>query len=99
ALDRRRYELRFENPHVEGILDGGHNMLAIGTHILTLATQDEKLARRLKRWSDFADAWVENRAAVKALSKAATDDSDEPGPLDFLVPLEILVPADIENEE
>ena len=99
ALDRRRYELRFENPHVEGILDGGHNMLAIGTHILTLATQDEKLARRLKRWSDFADAWVENRAAVKALSKATNDDSDEPGPLDFLVPLEILVPADIENEE
>jgi hypothetical protein len=99
ALDRRRYELRFEDPHVEGILDGGHNMLAIGTHILTLATADEKLGRRLKRWPDFADAWVENRAAVKALAKTAADDSDEAGPLDFLVPLEILVPSDIENDE
>jgi hypothetical protein len=99
ALDRRRYELRFEDPHVEGILDGGHNMLAIGTHILTLATADEKLGRRLKRWSDFADAWAENRAAVKALGKAANEDGDEPGPLDFLVPLEILVPSDIENDE
>lgn len=99
ALDRKRYELRFENPHIEGILDGGHNMLAIGTHILSLATADEKLAKRLKRWPDFADAWKENRAAVKALSKTSTDDSDEPGPLDFLVPLEILVPSDLEDED
>src|SRR5579859_6811546 len=26
ALDRRRFELRFQNPRIEGILDGGHNM-------------------------------------------------------------------------
>src|SRR3546814_6590278 len=52
GLDRKRYELRFENPHVEGILDGGHNMLAIGTHILALAPGDEKLPRRIKRRSE-----------------------------------------------
>ena len=33
ALDRKRYELRFENPRNEGILDGGHNMLAIAASI------------------------------------------------------------------
>lgn len=32
-LERNRYELKFENEKIEGILDGGHNMLAIGTHI------------------------------------------------------------------
>ena len=26
ALQRNRYELSFENPKIEGILDGGHNM-------------------------------------------------------------------------
>src|SRR3546814_430492 len=99
GLDRKRYELRFENPHVEGILDGGHNMLAIGTHILALATGDEKLPRRIKRWPDFKDAWEENRPLVNALRKAGPEDADETGPLDFLIPLEILVPSDVEDEE
>jgi hypothetical protein len=99
SLDRKRYELRFENPHVEGILDGGHNMLAIGTHILSVATSDEKLARRMKRWPDFADSWKENRSLIKALSKMEADQDGEHGPLDFLVPLEILVPSDVEDKE
>ncbi len=28
-LERRRYHMTFENPAIEGILDGGHNTLAI----------------------------------------------------------------------
>jgi hypothetical protein len=99
ALDRRRYELRFENTRIEGILDGGHNMLAIGTHILAVATADPKLPRRIKRWPDFKEAWQECRPDVTALRKLHSDESDEPGPLDFLVPLEILVPSDVEDEE
>jgi len=98
ALDRRRYELRFEDRHVEGILDGGHNMLAIGTYILDKATGDPKLAKKIKRWQDFADAWAEHRSAVTAFSKASSGD-EESGPLDFLVPLEILVPSDVEDDE
>ncbi|HVT26085.1 MAG TPA: hypothetical protein VHD95_15775 [Rhizomicrobium sp.] len=99
ALDRRRFELRFQNPRVEGILDGGHNMLAIGTHILMLATGDKKLARRLKRWEDFKDAWVEHRDAIEKLKKEQSEDAEQEAPLDFLVPIEILVPSDVENEE
>ena len=34
ALQRNRFELRFTDPASEGVLDGGHNMLAIGLHIL-----------------------------------------------------------------
>ena len=33
-LQRQRVELRFGEPRLEGVLDGGHNMLAIGTYIL-----------------------------------------------------------------
>ena len=98
GLDRRRFELRFQNPRIEGILDGGHNMLAIGTHILTLATADPKIARRLKRWEDFRDAWAEHRDAIKTLAKESHEDEDSKGPLDFLVPLEILVPSDVEDD-
>lgn len=90
-LERNRYELKFENLHIEGILDGGHNMLAIGTHILRLATGNEKL--RLPRWPDFKFAWEKNHDLVTVLRKSTSEDSGD-GPLDFLIPLEILVPLD-----
>src|SRR5215203_2943009 len=35
ALQRNRFELRFNDPASEGILDGGHNMLALGIHMLS----------------------------------------------------------------
>lgn len=99
ALDRKRYELRFENPRAEGILDGGHNMLAIGTHILSLAVDDKKLIRSIRTWPAFKDAWLENRAAVTALRKSGGEDAAEAGPLNFLVPLEIIVPSDLDDQE
>ncbi len=86
GLDRRRFELRFQNPRIEGILDGGHNMLAIGTHILSLATGDPKIAKRLKRWEDFKEAWVEHRDAIDALRKDGHDDEERDGSLDFSRP-------------
>lgn len=93
-LERNRYELHFENLHIEGILDGGHNMLGIGTHILRLATDNRKL--RPLRWPDFKDAWSKHRDLIKALHDAPLDPERE-GPLDFLVPLEVLVPSDPED--
>lgn len=99
SLDRKRYELNFDNPRIEGILDGGHNMLAIGTHILTKATGDEKIARRLKSWSDFRNSWEENRAEISNLAKGSSGEDGARDPLDFLVPLEILVPSDLERND
>jgi len=93
-LERNRYELKFENLHIEGILDGGHNMLAIGTHILRLATSNPKL--KCLRWPDFKAAWERHRDLVKALHDATSEDSRD-GQLSFLVPLEILVPSDLED--
>ena len=93
-LERNRYELNFENTHIEGILDGGHNMLAIGTHILRLVLCNERF--RPQRWPDFKDSWQENRDAVKALRETTSEDTGD-GPLDFLIPLEILVPSDVRD--
>jgi hypothetical protein len=97
-LDRKRFELEFVNTRIEGILDGGHNMLAIGTHILAEATQDERLYKKIKYWPDFKDAWAQHRQAVDALKKAGSD-PDDPRTLDFQVPLEILVPSDTDDED
>jgi hypothetical protein len=98
ALDRKRYNLEFENPHTEGILDGGHNMLAIGTHIISVATADPRFTRRIKNWQNFKDAWGENRKAIEELRKSSVEEG-APDPLGFLVPVEILVPSDLENDE
>ncbi|MDR3470746.1 MAG: hypothetical protein P4M09_03515 [Devosia sp.] len=95
-LERNRYELKFENLRIEGILDGGHNMLAIGTQILRLATGNERL--RPARWPDFKIAWEKSRDLVEELRKSSADDTNT-GPLDFLVPLEILVPSDLDDSE
>ena len=87
-LDRKRYELRFADPHLEGILDGGHNMLGIGTHILLTAVTDPRLRRRIRLWDDFKREWIAHRESVQNIR----DD------LTFFVPIEVLVPADLEDD-
>ncbi len=99
ALDRKRYELRFENPRVEGILDGGHNMLAIGIYILDQAVDDPKMIKSLRTWPAFKDAWQQYRREIAALRRSGPDDEGEAGPLDFLVPLEIIVPSDLDDQD
>ncbi|ODT96896.1 MAG: hypothetical protein ABS82_02660 [Rhodanobacter sp. SCN 67-45] len=98
-LQRNRYSLSFENTKIEGILDGGHNSLALGIHILTRAVGPE-VARKIKRWPDFKAAWEANREAVEALRKIKPEhDGYDEVALDFLVPIEILVPSDVDDEE
>lgn len=98
-LQRNRYSLSFENSKIEGILDGGHNSLALGIHILKRAAGDESV-RKIRRWPDFKAAWTENRKAIESLRRMkADDDGYDETALDFLVPLEILVPSDVEDED
>lgn len=94
-LERRRYHMTFENPDIEGILDGGHNTLAIGTHILAVAHGDPKAVKKIKVWADFRAAWTSAQDKVLALKASAR--SGEGGPLDFLVPIEVLIPSDADD--
>ncbi len=95
-LERRRYHMSFDNPAIEGILDGGHNTLAIGLHILGVAGVEPKELKKVKTWPEFKDAWVANQEKVKALKASAA--SGAGGPLDFSIPVEVLIPSDPDDD-
>lgn len=88
-LQRNRFELRFVEPSIEGVLDGGHNMLAIGTSILGHVIDDEKELNKIKVWSDLKKSWEALKAEIYEIKDELT----------FPVPIEILVPADLANED
>lgn len=94
-LDRKRFRLVFEDPKTEGILDGGHNTLAIGTYILKQVIEDPRAIKRIRSWPEFKEVWISNREAVDNLRKTTSEEID--GPLSFLIPIEVLVPTDLEN--
>jgi hypothetical protein len=83
ALQRNRFELNFEDPASEGVLDGGHNMLAIGIHMLSEVV-DERELNRVSLWEEMKDLWDEYRDELEAVKDR----------FDFLVPVELLVPSD-----
>jgi len=98
-LQRNRYRLNFENTKIEGILDGGHNALAIGTHILMSAV-GESVKRKVRNWPDFKSVWEDLRDEIEDLRKLKPEEEGyDESSLDFLVPVEILVPSDLESEE
>lgn len=87
-LERKRFELEFRNSEIEGVLDGGHNMLAIALHILNLASEGDKSVRRIKKWIELKEVWTQFQDKIADIREH----------LEFLVPVEILVPAD-ESEQ
>lgn len=87
ALQRSRFELRFEDPASEGVLDGGHNMLAIGLFMLSEVVDGKELARAT-RWDEMKELWEVHRKDLEAVKEK----------FDFLVPVELLVPTDVESE-
>lgn len=99
-LERQRVRIIFGDPKVEGILDGGHNTLAIGLYILEKALEynGQNLKRGSKTWNEFKTLWKENRDKInKYLNKL----KEEPGrnELDFLIPVELLIPSDARSYE
>jgi hypothetical protein len=88
-LERSRYHLQFVEPDIEGVLDGGHNMLAVGTQILSRVIVEGKELNKIRMWPDLKSAWTENREEVALIKDQ----------LDFLVPIEILVPSNLGSEE
>ena len=94
--DRMRYSLTFGDPAIEGILDGGHNTLAIGMFIMGLVRGfDDSLVRRVKRWDDFKELWDKSQDLVVAYRESLTSEDVE---LDTLVPVELLLPRDPEDD-
>ena len=48
-------QISFVDDNHEGILDGGHNMLAIALFILKKVLNDEKKIKRIKSFNDFLE--------------------------------------------
>jgi|KBSMisStaDraftv2_1062788.scaffolds.fasta_scaffold214751_1 hypothetical protein len=84
ALERHRYELSFGDPDLEGILDGGHNALAVGIFLLQFAGVDDRKVKSIRTWADFKEVWAKHRSEVAEVRDV----------IDFLMPVELLVPAD-----
>lgn len=98
-LERNRIRIAVVDSQVEGILDGGHNTLAIGLYILDQALNyaGGQMPRGSKTWDQFKTLWVDNRDKIDTYIKdiqAAEDNSE----LSFLIPVELLVPRDPQDE-
>ena len=86
ARERNRYELSFEDGDIEGVLDGGHNLLAIALFILRTALGDDgdSVLRKVKRWEHLPPIWQQYKDKVEDAKSALT----------FLTPVEIIYPQD-----
>lgn len=81
-LERNRFEISFSNPKVHGVLDGGHNTLAIALYFLEKAGAFDSEIRKVKRWSDLKALWNAYSTVIEDAKKT----------IDFLVPSEIIYP-------
>lgn len=91
--ERNRIQVSFDNLGLEGILDGGHNTLAIGLQILTEALGTDTQVRKVKTWEDFRDLWSKSRTEVGALRGGRRIQDHSTG-LEALMPIELIVPTD-----
>lgn len=99
-LERGRVKITPDNTEIEGILDGGHNTLAIGLYILSKAMNSVgiTLPKGSKTWAEFKKLWDEYRGVVGDYLDMLRKDS-KVDDLKFYVPVELLVPYDTEDFE
>lgn len=63
-LQRNRYRLEFSESGAEGILDGGHNMLSIGLHLIE-PFYSAKEMRQINDWDKFLEAYKNCEDEIK----------------------------------
>lgn len=91
-LDRSRFRLGFEDPELEGILDGGHNSLAAGRFIIKsviAAAEGEEAAAKaikpIKTWMALKAAWDQYLPLIKEHRASIPD---------IRMPIEVIFPAE-----
>jgi hypothetical protein len=85
-LDRNRIEMTFDSEEHEGIMDGGHNTLAVASFIV------EKLFDvRLKTWEDCKNFWKTRYNEILEEFKKREDE------FCFSIPIEVIYPSDAEG--
>jgi len=93
--ERNRINLTFENQNFEGVLDGGHNMLACGLHILGIIGISEEKRRSIKKWDQFESLWKDcfKEESFSYIDDKINSNIDNPE-LNALLPLEIVYPTE-----
>jgi hypothetical protein len=81
-LQRNRFRVTFEKEFVDGVLDGGHNLFAIGLFVLSQVLGEREVAR-IKTWEQLDHVWAENRKEIEGLEFDPED----------LVSVELLYPG------
>jgi hypothetical protein len=93
-LDGDRFEVSFEDPDLEGVLDGGHNLLAIGTYFLGKVLDNEgneadiKELRKAKVWGEFKAIFQKHLGSVATYLENEENEEE----LSTLIPVEMLLP-------
>lgn len=85
-LDRGRVSLTLDGAR-EGIMDGGHNALAIAQYIISNLYPKSKI---MKSWQDYKDFWREKEdEIIRLFNEAGGNDHFR-----FSIPIEIIFPGD-----
>lgn len=97
-LERNRIKITPEDLEIEGILDGGHNTLAIGLYILKMSMiyAGMPFPKGEKTWDRFKELWSKNRNLIDEYLDALRKEPSL-GNISFYVPIELLVPRDAKD--
>lgn len=93
SLERDRFQLDFVQRDIEGILDGGHNALAIAMFLLEVAGVSKSELKRVATWKEMKSIWNEH---LEELKKISVD--SENSKINSCLPIEILAPAENDDE-
>lgn len=88
SLERGRFRLSFEDEKTDGVLDGGHTLLAIGTFLLEKyhEAQSNRVpsdVQTIKCWKDFTEVWPKHSHLLENFVKEQS----------FSIPMEIISPT------
>ncbi len=87
------FQVDLVDQQIEGILDGGHNTLAIGLTILEAATGRPSEVAKISDWKEFKNYWSANKGAVDYWTAEIGTDSFK----DMLIGLEFILPSDVND--
>lgn len=87
-LDRNRIKISLDSPEFEGIMDGGHNALAIASYLL-----DKLFGYKVKSWEDFKSYWSKNYDEIVDKFEERSNE------FDFSIPIEIIFPNGEDGSE
>ena len=89
--DRDRYQLRFEDRSIEGVLDGGHNLLAVGLFVLGEALSEAQVSEKVGSRVIFSEFKELFKLHFTEIQSYLSDPKNSPV-LDRFVPVELLLP-------